>query len=183
MEDYDKIYKKLKEQYTEEEIAEGYMIPAQLSEKELEKSNKELLKARMERMAKRSEKQRLIAELARLRVRVKKYLQSDLFLDEFSFGKILSEYIQILSISQQTFARDIGIHPSMLSRLLHDKENPNIRLTYRLETHSDGIIPAVLWWKLISRKQAYLIEQNEAQRKKEGKKVQNPLDLSLEQES
>lgn len=178
MKDYQKIYEKLQQQFTAEEIAEGYLIPAQLSVEEQEESNQELLKFRMERLANRSEKQRLIAELTRLRIRIQKYLRNDFFLKDYSFGSMLSEYITILEKPQKEFARDIDLHPSKLSRILHEKEEPGTSLAYRLEKHSDGIIPAVFWWKLIIRKQAHLIEEEVKQRRIEGDRVKNALKFS-----
>lgn len=178
MSDYDNIYKKLRQEFSDEEIAEGYMIPASLTEQELQESNQELLSWRMDRLANRTEKQRLLSELARLRITISRYLKNDSFHEAYSFGKILNQYIAIIGKNKKEFSKDIDLHPSKLSRLINEKEEPNNSLCYRLEKHSDEIIPALLWWKLMMRKQAFLIEKNTSQRKKEAARVQNSLKLT-----
>ncbi len=178
MNPHNKTYKELQKQFTDEEIADGYMIPATLTDKEKEESDKEMRRIRFERLANQTEEQRLLTEVTRLRIKIGKYLKSKIFSQEFSFGKMLGEYVMILQKNKKTFAEDVDVHYTKLSRLLNDKEEPNISFMYRLEKHSDGIIPTVYWWKLMVRKQEYLIEQDSEKRKIEGERVKNFLKFS-----
>ena len=50
------------------------------------------------------------------------------------------------------------------------KYEPNIEFVYRLEKHSGELIPALIWWKLIIRKQEFEIKQDKKTRKKEASK-------------
>jgi hypothetical protein len=66
-----------------------------------------------------------------------------------------------------------------LSRLINDREEPNIELLYRLEKHSGGLIAARDWYKLHSRKVEAEIQENEELRAVEASKVKNELRFEL----
>lgn len=178
MNDFEKQYKKLSEEFTVEEIAEGYMIPALLSAEEKEASEAEIRKIRFERLNSRTELQRLLAETTRLSIKINHYLKGEVFLQDFSFGSILNQYISILQKSKKDFAKDLDVHHTRLSRIINDREDPNIGIMYRLEKHSAGIIPALYWWKLYARKREDEIQTNQLARAIESEKVRNNLKFS-----
>ncbi|MCB0836571.1 MAG: hypothetical protein KDD63_25445 [Bacteroidetes bacterium] len=172
------IYKKLSKKYSPEELVEGYVFPVELSEEEESKLREEILLVRQEKLRQNSDQERMFAELVRLKLQITDYIKAPYFDPNLHFGSFLTEYLNVIRRSQKEFASDIAIHPSRLNRLLHDKEDPNIELTYRLEKHSGGTIPAILWWKLLIKKQEYLLKIDSSTRKKEEKKVKNDLRLS-----
>lgn len=175
MDHYEEVYQKLREQYTDEEIAEGFMIPATLTKEEQKISDEEFKRIRFELLNNRTEKQRLMSEITRLRISIKNYLEQEIYSPSFSFGKILEAYIALFKISKKQFSEEIDIHYTKLSRILNEKEAPNIGFIYRLESHSDDLIPALSWWKLMIRKQAFVIEQDTEKKRVEGLKVKSKL--------
>lgn len=179
MNHYEEIYEKLRKQYTDEEIAEGFMIPATLTEEEQKITDEEFRKIRFQLLNNRTEKQRLMSEVTRLRISIKVYLEQEIYSPLFNFGKVLENYIALFKISKKQFSEDIDIHYTKLSRILNEKEEPNIGFIYRLESHSDELIPATYWWKLMIRKQEYLIEQDTDKKRIESLKVKNKLKASI----
>jgi hypothetical protein len=73
----------------------------------------------------------------------------------------------------------MDVHVSRLSRLLKGKEMPNIELMYRLELYSGELIPAILWWKLLSKKQEFEIQRNHEQRQLARARVKNAFSQSV----
>lgn len=178
MNHYEEVYGKLREKYTDEEIAESFMIPETLTEEEQKISDEEFRKIRFRLLNNRTEKQRLMSEITRLRISMKVYLEQEIYSPLFSFGKILEEYISLLKISKKEFSVDIDIHYTKLSRIINEREESNVSFIYRLESHSDELIPAIYWWKLMIRKQEYLIEEDKDKRIIEGLRVKNKLKIS-----
>lgn len=172
---YDKIYQKLRKQFSDEEIAGANMIPADLTQAEEEANREELRRIRFERLKNMTEDQKIYSDVLRLRFEIESYLNFNRFDESKTFGIVLSEYIRAVRKTKKDFASDIGLHYSRLSRILKDKESPNVELIYRLEKHSGNLIPAVDWWKVMIKKLEYELITNELKRQEEGRKVQNPL--------
>ncbi|MFK7905486.1 MAG: hypothetical protein AB8B69_10195 [Chitinophagales bacterium] len=172
---YEKKYQELREEYTDKEIAESMMIPADLSEEEANESRKELRELRFEKLRNMTESQRLFSDLMRLKIQMENYIEKEEYNEAKSFGVYLEEYIRILKTSKKKFSEDIKVHNTRLSRLLKGKEDLNIDIAYRLEKHSGGVIAAISWWKLLTKKQEYEIITNVKRKKEEGNKVANAL--------
>ena len=164
-------FKRLRKKYTDEELAESFVFP--IEEEAYQKGQEEIKELRLQQLREMTELERIFAEMARLKYLIEGYLEGNSFRDEFEFGSVLNEYIRIIKKPKKAFAEDIGIHSTRLSRILNNKEDPNMELTYRLEEHSGKLIPAVSWWKLHTRKQEYLILSDQEKRKRESAKVQN----------
>lgn len=171
-------YEILSKKYTDEEIAESFVLPVEMSEEEWEKANAELREYRLKMLKKDPEKTRLISEIMKLRIQINKYFKTRLFRDSLSFGNILKKYLTILKKNPKDFASDLGTEENALVQLMQDKGNPNIKLMYRLEAHSDKMIPATYWWKLHSMQQEHLIETDEDTRKAEAARVSNSIQSS-----
>lgn len=175
MKKYEKIYKKLRKTYSDEEIADSMLIPADLTEAEMKKANEELMEFRLKLIREQTEEQRIFSELMRFKYLMEDYVNKETYTEEKSFGKQLEEYVRILKRTKKKLSEDLGIHYTRLSRIINEREEPNIELTFRLEKHSGELIPALLWWKLIMKKQAYYIKIDKQTRKKEGAKVKNAM--------
>ena len=173
MKRYEKYYQKLSKKYTDEEITEFAMIPQDLTPEEQEQSNAKFREFRLKWLEKRTEEERIMGDLVQLRFKLEDYLKEKNYDEDKSFGKYLEEYARILKRTKKRLSEDLGIHYTRLSRIINDKEEPNIALAYRLEEHSDKLISAILWWKLVIKKQEFLIRQNESLRKIEAAKVKN----------
>lgn len=172
------IYKKLSSKFSPEELAEGYVFPVEMSEAEELELREEMRQVREARLRESNEKERIFADLVRLKLQMRDYIQAIHFDPEMHLGRFLAEYLRIIGRSQKDLASDLGIHPSRLNRILHDREDPNMGLIYRLEKHSGMTIPAILWWRLLIKKQEHFLKMDERTREKEGKKVKNELRLS-----
>lgn len=178
MNKYEKIYQQLREEFSDEEIAAGYIFPDDLDQKEKEEIEREFKKLRLKALRERTEEQRLLSELMRMKLLMRDYFERGGFEDEFSFSKQLEQYIKILGRNQKEFAAEIDLHPTKLSRLLNDRENPNVELTYRLEIHGGNIIPAIYWWKLHAKRIEEDVRTDKESRKIESEKVRNQLRFS-----
>ena len=175
MKKYEKIYKKLRKELTDEEIVDSMLIPQDMTEEEKEKSNEEIRAFRFKLMRERTEEQRVYSELLRFKFLLENYINNEPYSESNSFGKNIEEYVRILKRTKKSLSEDLDVHYTRLSRLINDREEPNIELMYRLEEHSGHLIPAIYWWKLVSKKQEHIIKQDLKTRKKEGKKVKNAI--------
>lgn len=172
---YEVIYQKLKQKYTDEEIADATFLPADLTESEKQAFGAEMKEIRLQHWREMTEEDRILADVMRLRFQIEAYIRKSEFSFQKTFGKYLEAYIHILNKPKRAIATDLSIHYTKLSRIIHDKEEPNVAFTYRLEKHSGYLIPAKLWWKLIVKKQEYILSQDETTRKTEQQKVKNAL--------
>lgn len=175
---YEKIYQKLKKQYTDSEIADAMLIPADLTEEEASTLAIEMKEIRFQKLREMTEEDRILSDIMRLRFNIENYLNRDSFSFDKTFGQYLEEYIRILKKSRKEISEDLSIHYTKLSRIVNDKEEPNIELTYRLDKHSGNLIKAILWWKLIMKKQEFILSKDEDTRQKEEAKVKNYLKAS-----
>ena len=172
---YEELYQKLKEKYTDDELVDSMVIPADLTEGERKKLSGEMKEIRMRQLRDMKEEDRILSDVMRLRFQIEAYIQKSGFSFEKTFGKYLEEYIRILKKTRKDVADDLSVHYTKLSRIINDKEEPNVELAYRLEKHSGNLIRAELWWKLMIKKQEFIIRQDEETRKAEQGKVKNSL--------
>lgn len=172
---YQKIYDELKKKYTDKEIVDSMLLPADLTKKEKEKLSAEMKEIRLNKLRNTTENQRIIADVMRLRFQIESSIRKNVFSFDNTFGNYLKEYIRISKKSKREFSEDLAIHYTKLSRILNEKEEANIEFCYRLEKHSGNLIKAELWWKLIVLKQSFIISKDDKTRKMEYKKVKNAL--------
>lgn len=177
MKKFEKIYKELRKKYTDEEIAESMLIPQDLTAKEKKKADEELLAFRFKMLKEQSEDKRIYSELLRFKYLMEDYIKGKIYDEERTFGKQLEEYIRILRRTKKRISEDLDIHYTRLSRIINDREEPNIEVIYRLEKHSANLIPALYWWKLVTKKQEHIIKKDKKMRKKEASKVKNGVKI------
>jgi len=175
MSKFESIYEELSKQFSDKEIVERYVFSDDLTEQEKQEIAEEFKALRLKSLKGRTEEQRLFSELMRMKLLMQDYLERNSFEKDFSFSNQLGQYIRMLGRNHRDFANEIDLHPTKLSRLLNDRENPNIELVYRLEKHCGNIIPAIYWWKLHSRELEEEIKTDENRRKIESEKVKNNL--------
>ena len=172
---YDKIYKKLKKQYTDEEIVDSMIIPQDLTKEEKEGLSLEMKEIREQQLRETTEEDIILADVMRLRFQIEHYLKKERFSFEKTFGKYLEEYIRVIKKSRREISEDLSVHYTKLSRIINDSEEPNIELSYRLEKHSGQLIKAELWWKLMIKKHEFIISKDKETRVREQNKVKNSL--------
>lgn len=168
----EEYYQKLSLTMSIEEIADSTIIMADLTPEEKTQSEKEIREYRFKRLAAMTEKDHIFAEMVRCSIFIRKYVEDKkTYSPDKTFGYFLKEYITATRIKRRNFAKEIGVHYTKLSRLINDKEEPNIDLCYRLEKHSEDIISTELWWKLVIKKQMHTILQDKERRARERAKV------------
>lgn len=170
-------YEDLKEKYSDEEIAESFVFPSTMTDEEKKQADEEFRKLRFESLKNMSEEQILRSQLFRVALLMEDYFKLETYVEGFSFSNQLANYAKLIKKKQTDFAKDIDLHTTKLSRILNDRENPNVDLMYRLEHHSGGIIPATYWYRLHTRKLEESIRTDHSKRKEEYKRVKNALDI------
>lgn len=174
----DKMYKKLRQKYTNEEIAEAYLFPITRPRKEKEKLDKEFGEFLTKLRENRTPEEKLHAKMLQLKYQMQDYVGSKRYDEGKRFGYFLSRYIEMLEKKNKDFAEDINITAIELSQLINNHRNPNIKILIRLEIHSDNAIPAYIWYKVVEKEKAHEIVNNKEIRKQEQKYVRNVVKLA-----
>ncbi|MEL7118314.1 MAG: hypothetical protein AAFO07_02705 [Bacteroidota bacterium] len=174
----EKIYKDLREKYSDEEIVESFFFnDDDLDEEEQRQADKEFRELRLNQLKNMSESEILFGKLMKIKFRIRTYLRENKFEDRFTFSNQLRQYADILNKTKKEFAADLSIHQTKFSRLLNGKEQPNIDLMYRLEEHSSGEIPAHYWWRLFSLEFEHKMKTDLERKISESKKVKNQIEI------
>jgi hypothetical protein len=173
------IKKRLKtpnyEKYTPEEQAEAYVFPANLTEEERRIMNAEMKELRMQQLAQMSKEEKIWGQILGLKYRMARYARQSAYNQLFTFGIYLQEYLHWSEKTPAELASEIQWQPAKLNLILSDKVTPPMSLMYRLEKHSGALIPALLWWQLVTKKMEYDIQNDTKNRKREGNKVRFTL--------
>ncbi|WP_212005527.1 hypothetical protein [Chitinophaga sp. HK235] len=163
---------------TDEEIADAYIFPHGLTDEEKAAADRELSAYIKEKRSKMTWEDHLMSRLLQIKFQMEDAVAADKFLDKLNFGYFLSMYIQAIQKKQKEFAQEISLDETRLSRLIHRKEWPNEELFIRLELHSNNMIPAMHWFKLVEKEKAHNISANTELRKKQKKFVRKTLGLT-----
>jgi plasmid maintenance system antidote protein VapI len=161
--------------YTEQELAEAHIFAHDLSPIEKTEADKEMTLLRLQRLAAMSDNQKLQSDLLRLKFLMEDAIQQEIYAEKHSFSTFLQAYLKILNKKQVDFAAEISLHPTKLNQIINNKTMPNIPLMYRLEKHSGGLISALLWWRLLTKKMEADIKNDTTRRLLEAKKVHSKL--------
>ena len=169
----EKRYQKLKKQYTTEEIADSFFIPADLTHEERKAADAKMWAFRKKRLQSRTPQQKIYAGLLQICYQMKAYIESNLLDNEQSVATYLHDYLRVTAKNQKQLAEDLGIHKTRLNRILNEKERLTLALAYRLKRHSGDLIPAIYWWKLAQKEIEQDIRNNPDAKLKEAKLVKN----------
>ena len=166
-------YKALKQKYNDTEIAENFYVSKEMTQQEKEVSDKEIRDLRKKLREEMSPEDRIYSGILMLRYQIRNYVNSQSYQTAKTVSYYLKEYMHILGKKQKDLCIDLAIHKTRLSRILNGREKLNLQLAYRLEIHSGGLIPAILWWKLIQKEVEKEIVEGTQERIKERKNVKN----------
>jgi len=170
-------YEDLRKQLSDEEIADSFVFRSSMSAEEREKAEEEFRKLRLERLGSMSDEQILLSELIKMKLLMEDYFERVEFAESYSFPEQLGAYISLTQKSQADFADDLGISKARLGHILAGEEHPDIALMYRLEYHSDGIIPATYWYRLHAKQVERSMSVDKENRTREYEQVKKPLSL------
>jgi hypothetical protein len=157
--------------YTLEELADAHIIPAKLTPEEKAAADVEMKAFRFRILEEMTVQERLECDLFRLNVLMRRYLQKSEYLPTYRFEACLQEYLKLLGKKPAVFAQEIQLALPKLKVYLLGKEHPNLAVLYRLEKHSGGLIPALLWWQITARQIEQEIQQDTENRQREAAKV------------
>jgi len=169
--------KKLFEQHTPEELAESFVFPVKLTAKQQREAGIQLAEHRAKRREEMTEAEKLNLRLLQLKFRLEDYITEEQYNPEYTFGYFLEQYLQLTNRKKKEFAEDIQIHETQLSQMLKDRREPNNSIMIRLELHSNNVIPAVSWFKLLEKEKAYQLRTDKSLRDKESRYVTHSLQL------
>jgi plasmid maintenance system antidote protein VapI len=160
-----------KKKYTPEELAEAMVFPVKLTASQKKEAAEQLAAARKISAQQQTEEGRLTLGLFQLKFHLEDYVNGKEYEPEKHFGHFLKRYIDILGIKRKAFAEDISIDETMLSQYINMHRTPPDYVSIRLELHSNNIIPAEYWYRLVEMQKEYQIRTDKALRKKERKFV------------
>jgi len=168
-------FKKLKEKYTDEELAESFVFKVKRSPEQKQKDAADIKTIREKLKAERTESDILYSRVLQLRYLMEDYSKSPDYNQELSFAYFLRSYIRLNYKVNKKFASDIQMPETELSSILNRSRIPSNRTMMRLEIHSNNTIPAVSWYRVLKKEQEHELESNETLRKTEEKYVSNRL--------
>lgn len=171
-------YQQLSKKYTDEEIAESFVFSIDLTKEEQQALQKEAYALRMKQRTAMSSEEEMYAALMQLKYQMISYIEQE-YNAESSFSICLERYINIIRKTKNELAQDIGTSVSKLGKLLSGEKEPDRGFLFRLESHSNGLVPALLWWKLAMKKQEHEIERDEKERKEAYAKVKNSICIPI----
>ena len=171
----EEVYTELTKQYTAAELAESFVFPSTLTRAERIEAGAELLRLRGERLAQMTDSEVMLSRLLRLRYRMAAYLMSNGYDKQYSFNRLLREYLQVTQRTQVELATEIGLDKTKLSKLLSGKLRPTVGLCFRLEKHSGSLISAKQWYKIYLKELERLVDTDQQLREEEYKQVTSKL--------
>lgn len=170
--------KELNEEYTDKELAASFVFRNDLSKKEKEQADIDLKEMRNKLRGKVTPEKRLLGHLLQLKYQIEDYLKSPNYDSKRSFGFFLRSYLDALNKKNKEFARDISVAETELSQILNQHRKPSEKIIIRLEIHSNKIIPAITWFRLLEKQRAYEILTDKELRVRERSHVSNILKVS-----
>lgn len=162
--------------FTGEELADAFVFPDDkiLSTKE-KKENEDFWVSRRNQFENRTHGQKMYSKLLQLKFQLEDYIDSSQYVKALSFGFFLNEYVRRQDKKDKDFAVEVDVKPAVLSQYINNHRKPTDEFIIRLELHSNGMIPAINWFKVIQKDKEHEIMTNQKLREEESKHVKNRL--------
>lgn len=162
--------------FTGEELADAFVFPADkvLSAKE-KKEEDDFWKARRNQFENRTQMQKMHSRLLQLKFQLEDYINSSQYVEALSFGFFLNEYVSRQDKKDKDFAVEVDVKPAVLSQYINNHRKPTDEFIIRLELHSNGMIPAISWFKVVQKDKEHEIITSQKLRDEESKYVKNRL--------
>jgi len=162
--------------FTGEELADAFIFPTDkvLSAKE-KKEEGEFWKNRRNQFENRTHGQKMYSRLLQLKFQLEDYIDSSQYVETLSFGFFLNEYVSRQDKKDKDFAVEVDVKPAVLSQYINNHRKPTDEFIIRLELHSNGMIPAISWFKVVQKDKEHEIMTNQKLRDEESKYVKNRL--------
>lgn len=167
--------KHLTNKYTDQELAESFVFRNKLTPGQKAEAISELNAKRRELRQAATPKEMLLSRLLQLKYQMEDYLDNSDYDNARTFGFFLKGYLEMLNKKNKEFAADIDINPTELSQIIHNHRFPSEKVIIRLEIHSNKIIPAIMWHKLVEKEKEYQLIHDSELRAREKGHVRNVL--------
>jgi plasmid maintenance system antidote protein VapI len=167
--------RKLNGKVTQAELDGDVFIGVELTPAQKKEAAAYLAAARKKSQQEMTEEVRVNLNQISIRGRIDDCLQKEKYDPEMSFAYWLKKYVDVLDIKRKDFAQQIGIDETLLSQLINGHRLPPDYIAIRLEIHSDKLIPADRWYKLVSLEKQHYIKTDQEIRKKQRKYVHVPV--------
>ncbi len=125
--------------------------------------------------------QKVHDKLQQLKFQLQEYIESDDYKAALNFGYFLNEYVNRQDKQDKQFADEIGVTPAVLSQYINNHRKPTEKFIIRLELHSNGMIAALTWFKLLQKDKEHEIKTNKIIRKEESQHVKNRLGFAYQE--
>lgn len=172
---------KILKNYTPEEIADSIVFKNPIPEGQIKEAAEELAEARRKKRESQSDKQRasykLYSKILQLRFLMEDYAKSKEYDESQTFASFLKTYIKLIYKVNKKFAQDIDLNETELSLILRERRLPTEKIIVRLEIHSNNLIPALSWFKVVEKQREYELEKDIEFRKEQRKHVKNRLEF------
>lgn len=146
-----------------------------LSIDQKDKADEQLMIAVRKSRSHISEAQMQYASLMQLRFLIEDYIKSDQYDEKWSFANVLRSYIKLKYKSNKAFAQDLCLDETELSSILNKRRSPSDKTIIRLELHSNHVIPATSWYRLLQLEKAQVFFNNKKVKQAEEKNVKNRM--------
>ena len=165
--------------YSDRELAEALVFPSDSPLTDEEKLQEENFWAeRRKRFENRTAEQKVYTKLLQLKFQLEEYIGSTQYREALNFGYFLNEYVNRQEKQDKELAAEIDVKPDVFSQYLNNHRKPTKKFVIRLELHSNGMIPAIAWFKLLQKDKEHEIMTNNDIRKEESKHVKNRLEFA-----
>ena len=158
-------------------MADAFVFPVKLTAKQKKEAAVQLAAARKRTQAEMTDETKFSLNAFGVRFRIESYLKQETFDPEITFGSFLKMYVELMEKKRKEFAEEISIDETMLSQLINNHLLPPDYIAIRLELHSDTIIPATYWIRLVDKQRLHEIANDKELRKKEEPFVHKKLPM------
>ena len=168
----------ISKKYSPSQLAEAFVFRSELRSKEKVEADNALRAFRKKGVEEMSEGQKLSMDLLGLKYEMEDYAKNMYHDLEKSFGMFVKKYAKIIHRKNYELADDLGLDDTRFSQIVNGKIIPSEKIVYRLEYHSDNIIPGIVWLEILHKDIEYKAEQDIKTRTSEYKTVKKRMDIS-----
>ncbi len=174
-----KTQEKSFDKYSAKELAESYVFPVERSENQSKDDSIAIQKLREDSARNRTADTKMVFQLLQLKYKIEDYIKRSTYEEDLSFGFFLKEYVKLVNRKQKEFAKEIDMKPTELSQIINRHRKPPYGFVIRLEIHSNSVISAVNWNRLIEKENEFELINDKNIWKRELKHVKSRIPISI----
>ncbi|SDE65233.1 hypothetical protein SAMN05216464_108100 [Mucilaginibacter pineti] len=165
--------------FSDDELADAFIFSQDNKPvtEEDKQADKEFWANRRKEFENRSPREKIFSKLLQLKFQLEDYIGSNDYKESLNFGYFLNEYVSRQDKKDKEFASEVDVTPAVLSQYINNHRKPKDEFVIRLELHSNGMIPALSWFKLVQKDKEHEIKTNSDWRRDESKHVKNRIEM------